>query len=51
MGKTGRILFDRPKPTAGCSVSGRRREESNVKAWTAYGTEFMQFAVSLRILA
>jgi hypothetical protein len=23
--KNGRILFDRPKPTLGCSVSGRRR--------------------------
>jgi hypothetical protein len=23
--KNGRILFDRPKPTAGCSASGRRR--------------------------
>jgi hypothetical protein len=22
MGKNGRILFDRPKPTAGCSASG-----------------------------
>jgi hypothetical protein len=25
MGKNGRILFDRPKPTAGCSANGRRR--------------------------
>jgi hypothetical protein len=24
MGKNGRILFDRPKPTVGCSASGRR---------------------------
>jgi hypothetical protein len=24
-GKNGRILFDRPKPTVGCSASGRRR--------------------------
>jgi hypothetical protein len=23
-GRNGRILFDRPKPTAGCSASGRR---------------------------
>jgi hypothetical protein len=23
MGKYGRILFDRPKPTVGCSASGR----------------------------
>jgi hypothetical protein len=24
-GKNGRILFDRPKPTVGCSANGRRR--------------------------
>jgi hypothetical protein len=24
MGKNVRILFDRPKPTVGCSASGRR---------------------------
>jgi hypothetical protein len=24
-GKKLRILFDRPKPTAGCSANGRRR--------------------------
>jgi hypothetical protein len=23
--KNGRLLFDRPKPTAGCSANGRRR--------------------------
>jgi hypothetical protein len=23
--KNGRILFDRPKPTVGCSANGRRR--------------------------
>jgi hypothetical protein len=23
--KNGRILFDRPKPTAGCSASGRKK--------------------------
>jgi len=23
--KNGEVLFDRPKPTAGCSASGRRR--------------------------
>jgi hypothetical protein len=23
--KNGRILLDRPKPTAGCSANGRRR--------------------------
>jgi hypothetical protein len=32
MGKNGRILFDRPKPTVGCSASGRRR-----KRITGYG--------------
>jgi hypothetical protein len=25
IGKNGRIFFDRPKPTVGCSASGRRR--------------------------
>ena len=25
MGKNGRTLFDRPKPTVGCSANGRRR--------------------------
>jgi hypothetical protein len=25
IGKNGRILFDKPKPTVGCSASGRRR--------------------------
>jgi hypothetical protein len=24
-GKNGRILYDRPKPTVGCSASGRRK--------------------------
>jgi hypothetical protein len=27
--KNGRILFDRPKPTVGCSASGRRRRKKN----------------------
>ena len=26
MGKNGEVLFDRPKPTAGCSANGRRRK-------------------------
>jgi hypothetical protein len=30
IGKNGRILFDRPKPTAGCSASGRRRRRTPV---------------------
>jgi hypothetical protein len=25
IGKNGRIFFNRPKPTVGCSASGRRR--------------------------
>jgi len=25
IGKSGRILFDKPKPTVGCSGNGRRR--------------------------
>jgi len=25
IGKSGRTLFDRPKPTVGCSANGRRR--------------------------
>jgi hypothetical protein len=24
-GENGEVLFDRPKPTAGCSANGRRR--------------------------
>jgi len=27
-GKNGRTLFDRPKPTVGCSANGRRRRRS-----------------------
>jgi hypothetical protein len=30
MGKNGRILFDRPKPTVGCSASGRRRRRYTI---------------------
>jgi hypothetical protein len=30
IGKNGRILFDRPKPTAGCSANGRRRIRVNI---------------------
>jgi hypothetical protein len=26
--QNGRILFDRPKPTVGCSASGRRRRNT-----------------------
>jgi len=28
IGKNGEVLFDRPKPTAGCSVNGRRRRRN-----------------------
>jgi hypothetical protein len=43
-----RILFDRPKPTAGCSANGREEEEkeeeeeeylNNLKLQTILGTE------------
>jgi hypothetical protein len=36
IGKTGMILFDRPKPTVGCSVSGRRRFISVHISWHIY---------------
>jgi hypothetical protein len=29
IGKNGRILFDRPKSTAGCSANGRSRGRAN----------------------
>jgi hypothetical protein len=29
IGKNGEVLFDRPKPTAGCSANGRRRRRRN----------------------
>jgi hypothetical protein len=28
--KNGRNLFDRPKPTVGCSASGRRRKRLKI---------------------
>jgi hypothetical protein len=31
IGKNGRILLDRPKPTAGCSANGRRRRIKEAK--------------------
>jgi hypothetical protein len=31
IGKNGRILFDRPKPTVGCSASGRRRRRRSLR--------------------
>jgi hypothetical protein len=42
LGKNGRILFDRPKPTAGCSASGKRRRSKLVI--------FYMWKVSLRNL-
>jgi hypothetical protein len=29
--KNGRILFDRPKPTVGCSARGRRRRRRRIR--------------------
>jgi hypothetical protein len=46
--KNGRILFDRPKPTAGCSASGRRRRKLLCKA-TNYG--FVPELISLKLNA
>ena len=47
IGKNGRILFDRPKPTVGCSANGRRRrrrrrrrreeEEGDRESWWQIG--------------
>jgi hypothetical protein len=38
IGKNGGILFDRPKPTAGCSANGRRSSSNvgdyNTRIWT-----------------
>jgi len=31
VGKNGRTLFDRPKPTVGCSANGRRRRRRRRK--------------------
>jgi len=33
IGKNGRTLFDRPKPTVGCSANGRRRGGRPRKRW------------------
>jgi len=44
IGKNGRTLFDRPKPTVGCSANGRRRrreeeeeEEGDRESWWQIG--------------
>ena len=34
IGKNGRTLFDRPKPTVGCSANGRRRLMSLSTMWS-----------------
>jgi hypothetical protein len=34
--KNGRILFDRPKSTAGCSASGRRRRIYNIYIYIVF---------------
>ena len=31
IGENGEVLFDRPKPTAGCSTNGRRRRSSEIQ--------------------
>jgi hypothetical protein len=36
MGKNGRILLDRPKPTVGCSASGRREEEEGLRLYGVF---------------
>jgi hypothetical protein len=33
VGKNGRKLLDRPKPTVGCSANGRRRRRRPRKRW------------------
>ena len=43
MGKNGMTLFDRPKPTVGCSANGRRR--TNIM-YTFQITVLIQFLVS-----
>jgi hypothetical protein len=30
-GKNGEVLFDRPKPTAGCSANGRKRRRLHIQ--------------------
>jgi hypothetical protein len=41
MGKNGRILFDRPKPTVGCSASGRRRRIVSLEEAAEEHTAFL----------
>ena len=36
IGKYGRTLFDRPKPTVGCSANGRKSSYSNIPILTHY---------------
>ena len=39
--KNGRMLFDRPKPSVGCSANGRRRRRRRRSNYEApYSTEF-----------
>jgi hypothetical protein len=44
-GTNGRILFDRPKPTAGCSANGRRSYQISISG-TTYNTDTLH---SLRL--
>jgi hypothetical protein len=36
MGKNGRILFDRPKPTAGCSANAKEEDEAKKQMCQAF---------------
>jgi hypothetical protein len=40
-GKNGRILFDRPKPTLGCSASGRRKSNVSYKCYSGHADEVL----------
>jgi hypothetical protein len=42
IGKNGRILFDRPKPTVGCSASGRRRRRRRRRRSSVNVMEILQ---------
>jgi hypothetical protein len=43
IGKNGRILFDRPKPTTGCSANGRRRRNVTFIVFFCYMSTVKNF--------
>jgi hypothetical protein len=47
MGKNGRIFFDRPKPTVGCSASGRKRRRSKTNQMHQFLKLFIYFELTL----